>query len=197
MRGSIAIEKILEALQSGAEGGATLLDIAVSDVDARRKAKRAMRGDGIHFNQDWVAAFRDRQKFYGLMAHLKRQGFVEAKKSDNKSIWKITKSGLAKLKVLKERNKFSRLSASYPKSADEGGLKIIAYDIPSADSQKKRLWLRWALLDLGFTMLQRSVWVGKKKIPEQFLKDLRERGLLPYVEIFEVAKTGTLKKVSR
>ena len=52
---------------------------------------------------------------------------------------------------------------------------------------------RSALTYLEFKMIQRSVWIGKSKIPDQFLKDLRAVGLIETVEIFEVGKSGSLR----
>ena len=71
---------------------------------------------------------------------------------------------------------------------------MIAYDIP-AEKNEMRQWLRFALLALGFTILQKSVWVGKKVIPESFMRDLRARKMLSYVHILEVRKSGTLREV--
>ncbi len=189
MRGSIIIEKILEILQGGAEASVGIMDAMLSG--SYRKLKVTGRPD---FG-DWAETFRDRQRFYSLLGYLKKQGLVEAKKENKKSFWSITKKGRSKLELLKERNRFSKVSAVYPKSRADASLKIIAYDIPAEGNQKRRDWLRWALLNMGFTMLQRSVWVGKKKVPERFLKDLRERRLVPHVQIFEVSKVGNLKEI--
>jgi len=190
MRGSIVIEKILEILQGGAEASVGIMDAMLSG--SYRKLKLPANS---HFKTDWAETFRDRQKFYSLLGYLKKQGLVESKRENRKSLWKITKRGAEKLRILKERNRFSKLSVNYPKSSDEASFKIVAYDIPAENSQKKRDWLRWALRNIGFTMLQKSVWVGKKKVPEQFVRDLRERNLLPYVQIFKIAKRGTLKEL--
>jgi len=190
MRGSIVIEKILEILQGGAAASAGILNAMLSG--SYRKLKLPANS---HFKTDWAEIFRDRQRFYSLLGYLKKQGLVENKKEGRGSLWRITKKGLEKLHILRERNRYSKGSATYKEGKAEGGLKIVAYDIPSEGSQKKRDWLRWALLNMGFTMLQRSVWVGKKKVPEEFLRDLRERHLLPHVQIFEVSKVGTLKEI--
>lgn len=190
MRGSIVIEKILEILQGGAEASVGIMDAMLSG-SGRKLDKSKLR----HFDVNWAEMFRDRQKFYSLLGYLKKQGLVESKKENKKSLWEITKKGLEKLKVLKERNYYSKENAIYPKSSEEATFKIIAYDIPARENNKKRLWLRWALHNIGFAMLQKSVWVGKNKIPEEFVRDLSERKLLTYVQILEVAKQGTLKEI--
>lgn len=73
-------------------------------------------------------------------------------------------------------------------------LKIFAYDIPEREKQK-RAWLREVLRLLGFRMLQKSLWIGKSKIPEGFLQDLRKKEIMDHVHIFEISKTGTLKEL--
>mgnify|MGYP001558204146 CR=1 FL=1 len=173
MRGSKVIETILEALRKGAEGTAGLLDV---------------------LNEIWSEKFRDRQKFYRLLNHLKSQGLIEGEKRGKKTFWQITKKGGEKLALLRERNLYGKEGACYEAEGDDT-FKIITYDIPIAED-KKRSWLRWSLENLGFTLLQKSVWVGKKKIPEKFLINLRKRKMITYIHIFEVRKSGTLKEFS-
>jgi len=44
-------------------------------------------------------------------------------------------------------------------------------------------------------MIQKSVWVGKIALPEEFLRDLHRLQLISYVEIFEVTRAGSLKHI--
>lgn len=179
MKASMVIEKVLEILQGGAEATVEIFDVMTSGYgESRRKISR------------------DRQKFYNLLNYLKKQGFVESKKREKKSVWKITAKGREKLDLLKERNLYSKENAQYEEGKSDSNFKIIVYDIPVNEGNKKRDWLRAALKNLGFTMLQKSVWVGKKKIPEEFLNDLNQRKMLKYVQILEVARTGTLREVT-
>ena len=69
---------------------------------------------------------------------------------------------------------------------------VVIFDIPEKFS-KKRKWLRGALKILGFSMVQRSVWMGKVKIPAELIEDLRELEIAQYVEIFEVTELASLK----
>ena len=80
-------------------------------------------------------------------------------------------------------------------SLKDDKIKIITFDIPERE-RWKRAWLREALATLEFAMLHQSVWIGKNKIPEQFLEDLRDMNLLKYVHILEVSASGTLKEIS-
>jgi hypothetical protein len=56
--------------------------------------------------------------------------------------------------------------------------------------------MRSALKNLGFRMIQKSVWVGKVTLPEDFLSDLRQLNLISCVEIFEVNKAGSLRHIT-
>ena len=197
MKASVVIEKVLETLQGGAEATVEIINVMTSSYgESRRKISRSLKYGGRNFKSDWAESYRNRQKFYNLLNYLKKQGFVESKKREKKSVWKITKKGLEKLDLLKERNLYSRENARYEEGKSDSNFKIIVYDIPVNEGNKKRDWLRAALKNLGFTMLQRSVWVGKRKIPEEFLNDLHQRKMLKYVQIFEVAREGTLREIT-
>lgn len=193
MRTSKAIEIVLDILQSGAETTIDLIDAMTSGYqESYRKLKRFQRNTNARGSK-WSDVYEDKKKFYALLSHLKSQGFVISKKQGRNSIWRITQNGMEKLSVIRERNLYSKESASY-KAENEDTFKIIAYDVPSAEN-RKRWWLRAALNNLGFEILQKSVWVGKKKLPEEFLNDLDERNMFSYVQIFEVRKSGTLKEL--
>jgi len=128
------------------------------------------------------------QKFYSLLNQLKRQELVHKEKTQDGVFWKITKAGLGKLKLLKEKK------IDY-KSESDNKLKIVVYDIPECE-RKKRIWLDEALKVLNFQKLQKSVCIGKSKIPEEFLFDLRKKQILKYVHILEVSKSGTVSELT-
>lgn len=176
MRGSKAIETILNILQSGTKTTAALIDVLAFS------------------KEQWAAKYRDRHKFYALLNHLKSQGLVSSEKKGKNSFWRITKKGEEKILVLRERNLYGKESGEY-KPENDDTFKIVVYDVPASEN-RKRWWLRWALGELGFTMFQKSVWLGKKKLPQEFLEDLRERKMLSYVHILEIKKKGTLKEVA-
>ena len=46
---------------------------------------------------------------------------------------------------------------------------------------------------MGFTMRQKSVWIGRKRIPEEFVEELEAKGMRAYVDIFGVTRSGTLR----
>ena len=126
-----------------------------------------------------------RLNFRSLLSKLQRDGLVE-KRGDKLN---ITETGGSKLKKL-----LSLPRSRYNKEVDNS-LKIVIFDIPEKE-RAKRYWLRVRLSELGFTMLQKSVWVGKVKVPEEFLDDLRKIKILGYLDIFAVTKTGSLENIA-
>ncbi len=192
MRFSPLIERILEILREGAANTADLLDAMTSGYsESYRKLRRAAYYPR-RSKSNRPVKYRESQKFYSLLYNLKKQGLIEKKNESRNSVWQIKPAGLEKLNEIKKNKIFSVSSINYQSEPDN--LKIITFDIPIRENHK-RYWLRASLKALGFEMLQKSVWVGKKKIPEDFLKDLRERRMLDYVHIFAVSKTGSLREI--
>ncbi len=195
MKGSVVIEHILEILQIQAESSVDLFDILTSDYGSScRKLRRSLRYGPRNFKTDWAADFHDYQRFLKVISHLKSQGLVEKTKKPRGSPWKITARGKIKLQKVREINLYSTSGKNYDSSPDSV-LKVIAYDIPAREN-RKRTWLRSVLKNLDFKMLQRSVWIGKRKIPEALIKDLRQRNMSDYVQIWGVDKGGTLSQIS-
>ena len=135
----------------------------------------------------------NQNRFKHFMYHLRKEGLVENIGKDNGMFVKLTSSGKKLLHKLRRRKEQSLPESKYPiQEKDE--LKIIIFDIPEAE-KRKRAWLRSVLRNLEFTMIQKSVWSGKTKLPQEFISQLHELNLLSYVEIFTISKTGSLKKL--
>ena len=178
-------ELILTVLAGSAFLTAELLDEFFNYPKSYKRAKRALFGSHI---SESLRLGAERQRFYSLLNELKRQGLVIRKTRDRGSLWNITLAGLNKLKLIRERK------VDY-QSVSDNKFKIIIFDVPEK-LRRKRTWLREALGVLGFRMLQKSVWIGKNKIPEDFLSDLRNNGLMHFVHILEVTKTGSVKEMA-
>lgn len=183
---------ILLCLAGGVFITAQLLDLMLMGGRNKsyRRARRKLYGESAYpsFLQSTDAVFSNKQQFYNLLTKLKNQGLVEKKISKHGILWKITSAGLQKLRIFKEnRKEYETVSDNKP--------KIVAYDIPEREKQK-RAWLREVLRLLGFQMLQKSLWMGKSKIPEDFLLDLRKKGIIDCVHIFEITKTGTIRELT-
>jgi|SRR3989338_6587603 len=182
-------KRILEVITDGLISTAALsLAIIGSGYGASyKKMQRSMDEIERELRRPLIdpAARKARQRFYAMLSKLKRDGLIE-KKPDG---WIVTAIGKMKLAA----NKKKLPSGEYGKEPDNL-LKIIIFDIPEKQ-RRKRDWLRRKLLDMGFKMLQRSVWAGKVKIPPEFISDLRNIEILNYIDIFEVTKTGSLRHI--
>lgn len=132
-----------------------------------------------------------RQKYYNLIYKLKKSGLIEEKIKKDKKFFVLTKKGKDRLPRLKKREKEKLPEISYPKQ-ENNKFVVVIFDIPEVE-KRKREWLRGALRSLGFKIIQKSVWVGKVKIPKEFLDDLFKLKLIDFVQIFEISKTGSLE----
>lgn len=195
MKGDLSL-KILEAVKETSLAIGDLCYIftlpygtSVSRMIRETEKRRSRRGS---FSTD--IDLQKRRQFSAVLHNLKKDGLVSRKDSRGESYVSITKKGLMVLNRLMERKRnFMPSAAGYRKSGDTS-FKIVVFDIPEK-YRRKRDWLREVLRNLGFTMIQKSVWAGKVGLPEDFLKDLEATNIIDYVEIFSVSKSGTLRKM--
>ncbi|MDE2099841.1 MAG: hypothetical protein KGL39_21490 [Patescibacteria group bacterium] len=131
---------------------------------------------------------RRKYNLSSYISQLKRQGLIERKGR----LISITKRGLNKLSDLKRTKVKFPSFTKYPKKKAKFWT-IVAFDVPEKE-RSKRSWLRGVLVSLGFVSVQKSFYIGKIGIPEDFIKDLHKLNLLPYVEILGITKKGTLRK---
>lgn len=132
-----------------------------------------------------------RKRYNNLVYNLKQQGLLAEVEKGGKKFFSLTAKGKDKLKKTKENPPLP--ITHYIKEKDER-FAIVMFDIPEKD-RRKRAWLRAVLINLGFSMAQKSVWIGKVRIPQAFIDDLVKLELDDFVEIFQVTKTGNLKHV--
>lgn len=121
-----------------------------------------------------------RQTFSVILTRLQKQSLVERK--NNK--WGITNLGkkfIAKIKWVG--------MTSLPKK--DGILRLVIFDVPERE-RKKRDWLRLELIACDFKPLQKSVWMGNRPLPQEFLENLAELNLLSNVHILTVRNKGTI-----
>lgn len=191
--GSGKVEFVLGLLEDAVSLTGEIMD-AFFDSYPSRRVRRGSSKRELSFARDFSSA-EEEQRFYAFFNTLKRQGLIEKQKKEGRqSFWKITRQGLERLSVIREKKKFSPRSALY--EPEKGStVRVVIFDVPERE-RHKRVWLRAALLAMGFSFCQQSVWVGKSKIPKRFLEDLRDREMLSYVQIFEVTKEGSLERVS-
>ena len=127
-----------------------------------------------------------RKRLRNFLYQMKHDGLIEETKNG-----KVDISEKGKQKINQLKNKLP--DRHYKKESTEK-IIIISFDIPEK-LRGKRDWFREVIRNLGFKMTHQSVWIGKRKIPKVLIDDLEDLKILEYVEIFEVTKSGTLRKL--
>ncbi len=197
MQESTFTEKVLTLLQRGAEAAVDLLQaLTLSPGEFQRDYKRFLARRGPRpFRKDWAEWYHQRRIYTNMLSRMKKQGLIQRRMHGQNIRWVITKKGNERLGQIKDRRKnpYSLTTAHYTSSSGQE-VTIVSFDIPEREKGKRR-WLRAALASLSFSLLQKSVWIGTKGIPEEFMDALRERDLLRHVHIVGVKKSGTLERV--
>lgn len=189
MRGKI-LSKALEILRDGAVLQADFFiavlragyGASMSKIDYEYRKQQRISATKKFQRENLKASERRLRVFISKMKH---DGLIH--ESDNNFI--ISQKGKERLEKL-QNNLPNR---HYQKSKNSNQI-IISFDIPEK-FRRKRDWLREVVRNLGFKMVHQSVWMGKTTIPKDFIFDLENLKILEFVEIFEISKTGSLKKL--
>ena len=180
--------RILSAVKESAMTAADVVEVILEMPYGSSYGRMQRAVDRKVWERESEKILKDKQRrVRNLLSKLKREGLVSA---SNDGFWKITKTGLVRL--CQKRNGLP--SGHYKKEADST-FKLIMFDIPEK-SKQKRVWIRDCLKRMGFKMIQKSVWMGKTKIPEEFIKDLSSLNLVDCVSILEITKFGSLSQLS-
>ncbi len=134
-----------------------------------------------------------KQQLYDLLYRMERDGLITRKDKKRASSWILTAKGLFKRSHRPKRLSLPSL-ANYSKEPCTA-VTIVSYDIPEKDASK-RVWLRTVLMHLDFRFLHKSVWIGKNKIPREFMEDIQRLRLIEYIEIFSIEKSGTIRHLT-
>ncbi|MBI5220256.1 MAG: CRISPR-associated endonuclease Cas2 [Candidatus Liptonbacteria bacterium] len=185
--------KILEVICETAQTAADVVAVIVSNPYGTSYGKLARQ---LHLRERDRArekASREQaravvQRYYSLIYYLKRRGLIVETEREQKKILHATSRGRSALQQMNERRESQPPAPNY---STRPGKKIVlvGFDVPEKE-RHKRDWLREALSNLGMKMIQRSLWLGKVKIPSRFLEDLRMLKMVEYVEIFEITSSG-------
>ncbi|MDE2019245.1 MAG: hypothetical protein KGJ13_02755 [Patescibacteria group bacterium] len=136
-----------------------------------------------------ILRFRTRCK--NLVQWLKKDGLITTRTAKSKRSFLITSKGRRRLKILLKRQSEALPVPDYGKQPS-GHMTAVSFDIPERE-RSKRQWLREALHEMGFSMKQKSLWIGRVKIPDGFIADLRELKIAECVECFAIKKLGSLR----
>ena len=194
MKNNLLVHYLLKALD---EGVCTVADIAVVIPSTHYGAnmnkidvafKKRVREREMRDNERKV-----KRRLQQYLSKLKSDGLIAFNKKDKN--FSLLKKGVEKLQELENTDKRSVDLASYKREVGDKFV-IVSYDIPNKYNRERAL-VRCILIALGFEMIHKSMWCGKVKIPKQFVIDLKNMGILEYVIIFEVTKSGTLSSVRK
>jgi len=116
------------------------------------------------------------QQFTQLIYHLKKRNFIKVKNLEGKKGIAITKKGLSKV-----------LQASFKtqaqKKREDGKWIMLIFDMPKYHERDRRL-LRSILENLGYKLLQHSVWVCPFDVLEKTEMLIQAHSLDRYIRIF-------------
>ena len=190
--------RILEGITSGAVG---LLDIFVASLNAGYGASHAkldfevrkIRRERDRHAVRSAVDLQSRQRYYNMLSVLKRDGLIVPQERSSGRFFALTQKGKQRLRRLRAQAKDQLPSSQYEHISSDTFI-IVAFDIPERE-RRKRAWLRYALRSIGLHMVQKSLWMGKVKVPQELLDGLRRLRIAQHVEIFEIRRAGTLRHV--
>lgn len=188
MRGEILL-KALEFIKKGAceqviffeamlaSGYGASMGKIDAEFDKRRKIYEA--------RDQQIKDLKMREKrLQNFLSQMKHDGLIESEDG------KLVVSRKGKQKILKLKN---QLPARHYQTQDQKYFTIVSFDIPEK-FRRKRDWLREVVRNLDYTMIHKSVWIGHTEIPRVLIQNLEDLKILEYIEIFEISKSGSLKK---
>lgn len=122
------------------------------------------------------------ETFSSLLCRLRAQGLVQRSGFPRSGTWRITERGS---QLLSDSRPPTRLRS-------DGVQRLVIFDIPERE-RRKRDAIRLELVGAGFTQLQKSVWQGDHPLPKDFIELVDALNIRPYIHIFSVRESGTLK----
>jgi len=161
-----------------------LIDAFLPPHPRSRLARTLLGLDRHHYSSVRVA----KHTISTLLCRLRKQGLVASTGTKRKTIWTITGKGRKHL----ERAPSQKLVITdYDLPPEDHIVRLISFDVPERQ-RRKRDWLRKTLLACDYTLLHKSVFTGKRPLPEEILQEIEEFNLTPYVHIMGLDKKGTL-----
>lgn len=123
----------------------------------------------------------NKRSVHAIVNRMEKNGLIKKENG-----WSITSSGKNILdKKFSTIKRFFDLENFHKNKAKEKRL-IVIFDIPEK-KKKYRDWLRLELIGFGFTLIQKSVWLGPS-LPKEFVEYLNENGLLKHLRFFRATE---------
>lgn len=126
---------------------------------------------------------RRKRKLYDLIRLLKKQSLLEEYREGNEKFYRLTTRGTFEAC----RGRLMAECARQKRARWDGKWRMVLFDVPES-KRRFRDYLRSLLKQLGFLQWQRSVWVSPYAYGSEFREHLKLLELLPFVEVFEVAR---------
>ena len=135
-----------------------------------------------------------KHRFYSMVSYLEKDGLIRKTRTEEGTYVQITPKGKVHLKYITKMTEYALPPPQYSLDSQDKRTTIITFDIPETQ-RRKRDWLRCALKNMEFQMIHKSVWMGEDGICQSFLNDIRQLNLKDHMEIFQINKKGSLKKI--
>ncbi|MBI4225320.1 MAG: CRISPR-associated endonuclease Cas2 [Candidatus Sungbacteria bacterium] len=148
------------------------------------EAKLARLLLGMDHKKSRAAAKRN---LSSTLHRLKLQGLVTCSGSRKCARWQLTRTGKTFLAKIQDREK-----GAYVLAPQDGVIRIVAFDIPER-FRAKRNWLREQLAACGYQMLQRSIFMSTRPLPDAFIKRVDEMKIRQYLHIASLNQSGTIR----
>lgn len=201
MKGEATL-KILESIKGSGVSPVKLIDVLINSGYGASYRK-------MQWNLDNYERFKNKpptqkeidraikERYNDLIYKLSKDGLIEEKIINKTRVIRRTTKGNGRfIKLRKRFESFIPMpSIKNIKKEISNNYVVVSFDIPEKQ-RYARNWLRAALKNIGLEMIQQSFWMGKVKIPEDFINDLYQLGIVNFVEIFEINKQGSLKHLT-
>lgn len=138
-----------------------------------------------------------RRNLFSVTLHrLKKDGLVYMNGAKRSTKWFLTGKGL---RLFGAKTELGDDTLNHRLTKDilppnDGKIRIISFDVPEKE-RWKRDYFRSQLIFCDYKMLQRSVWIGKRPLPEIIFKEIKKMSMRGYVHIFEISHKGTVRNV--
>lgn len=124
----------------------------------------------------------NKNSLHATLSRMKKEGLLRNKNKE----WSITPEGQGLLESKKAIIKKFFRPENVIDNREKPKRLIIIFDIPEK-KRKYREWLRSELVGFGFTLVQKSVWLGPA-LPKEFVEYLNESGLLKHIRFFRATE---------
>lgn len=124
--------------------------------------------------------------FSAILSRLRRDGLVSRRGTHRRAFWSLTSQGKAVIAAPRSRDPFTDLP---PRDQVP---RLVVFDIPERE-RAKRDAIRRELLACDYRLLQRSVWIGYRPLPEDFLELLDALNLRTHVHLLTIRDAGTVE----